>query len=123
MDACVVSEAYVPRRSNQRDPWTADEAREALASASRSGLSLAAFARRHGLSDRQLYWWHMRLRTHPDVAAGRLSFVPVVQARAPVAAASSGVEFTVGAAVVRVERDFCEQTLARTVAVLRSLSC
>ncbi len=123
MDACLVTETYIPRKSNLRDPWTVEEAREALASARRSGLSLAAFARRHGLSDRQLYWWHMRLRTHPDVDSGRLSFVPVVQARAPGAAASSGVEVMVGAAVVRVQRDFCEQTLARTVAVLRSLPC
>jgi transposase-like protein len=123
MQPLSVVEPYVPRKSSRRDPWTPDEAREALAAASRSGLTLAAFARRHVLSDRQLYWWHMRLRTHPDVAAGPLSFVPVVQAPARADEGASGVEVEVGGAVVRVRRDFCGQTLARTVAVLRGLPC
>ena len=83
MEASLVTEKYVPRKSTRRDPWSEAEAREALAAASRSGLSLAAFARRHGLSDRNLYWWHMRICAHPDVHTGPLSFVPVVPLRAP----------------------------------------
>lgn len=121
--ATLVTAPYTPRKSSRRDPWTEQEAREALAAASRSGLSLAAFARRHGLSDRQLYWWHMRLRTHRDVDVGPLSFVPVVPAPLPASEASTGIEVAVAGTVIRVLPGFCEHTLARTVAVLRGLPC
>lgn len=126
MEFCEIvpdSDAYVPRKSSRRDPWTEAEAREALSAAKRSGLSLAAFARRHGVPAPQLYWWHMRIRTHPSVDAGRLSFVPVVPARQPPAGTTSGVELVIDGVVLHVEPGFCEQTLARTVAVLRSLRC
>ena len=124
MEASLVTEKYVPRKSTRRDPWSEAEAREALAAASRSGLSLAAFARRHGLSDRNLYWWHMRICAHPDVHTGPLSFVPVVPLRAPAPPrAVAPLEVVVGPAVVRVGPDFCEETLARVVGVLRSLPC
>lgn len=119
------AETYTPRKSSRRDPWSEDEAREALSAAHRSGLSLAAFARRHGLSAPQLYWWHMRIHTHPDVERGRaLSFVPVVPVRVPVEATASGcIEVTVGGATIRLQPGFCEQTLARAVAVLRGQPC
>ncbi len=116
------TDLFQPRKSTRRDPWTEDEARETLAAAGRSGLSLAAFARRHGLSDRQLYWWRMRLRAHRDVDRGRpTSFVPVTLTALD--DDETGIEVVVGGAVVRVDRGFCELTLARTVAVLRSLPC
>lgn len=119
---------YTPRKSSRRDPWTEDEAREALAAARRGGLSLAAFARRHGLSAPQLYWWHMRIHTHADVERGRpLAFVPVVPVRTSAAATASSpvgsIELAVGGAVIRVQPGFCEQTLARAVAVLRGQPC
>lgn len=119
------ADSYTPRKSSRRDPWTEDEAREALSAARRSGLSLAAFARRHGLSGPQLYWWHMRIRTHSCVEPARpLSFVPVVAAPASVVTAgSTGIEVAVGGAVIRLQPGFCEQTLARAVAVLRGQSC
>ena len=114
------ADPYTPRKSSRRDPWTEDEAREALSAARQSGLSHAGFARRHGLAAPQLYWWHMRLHTHPNVERGRpLAFVPVREAA--VAAASLGtssIEVAVGGAVIRVQPGFCEPTLARAVAVL-----
>ena len=122
MQASLVTEKYVPRKSTRRDPWSEAEAREALSAASRSGLSLSAFARRHGLSDRTLYWWHMRIRTHPDVHTGALAFVPVTPARAATTD-TAALEVVVGPAVVRVGPDFCEDTLARLVGVLRGLPC
>ncbi len=119
MEFCPPAAPYVPRKSTRRDPWSEAEAREALRAASQSGLSLAAFARRHDLPAPQLYWWHMRIRTHPCVEPGRpLSFVPVVQVGEP-PAGTGGVEVVVGGAVVRLQPGFCEQTLARAVAVLR----
>jgi transposase-like protein len=111
---------YQPRKSSRRDPWTEAEAREALSAASRSGLSLSAFARHHGLSAPQLYWWHMRIRTHPSLDSGRLSFVQVALSQEQPGQVT-GVEVVVGGSVVRVLPGFCEQTLARTVAVLRGL--
>jgi len=65
----------------------------------------------------------MRLRTHPDIDRGRLAFVPVVQGRTGPAPAWGGIEVAIHAAVVRVEPDFCAQTLARVVAVLRGKPC
>lgn len=124
MEATLVTEKYVPRKSTRRDPWSEGEAREALAAASRSGLTLAAYARRHGLSDRQLYWWHRRICAHPDVHTGPLSFVPVVPFRPQMTSpAVAPLEVVVGPAVVRVGPDFCEETLARVVGVLHRLPC
>ena len=122
------ADTYTPRKSSRRDPWTEDEAREALSAARRSGLSLSGFARRHGLSAPQLYWWHMRIHTHPEVERGwPLSFVPVVPVREPMTATASlaagSIEVAVGGAVIRVQPGFCEQTLARAVAVLRGQPC
>jgi hypothetical protein len=65
----------------------------------------------------------MRLRTHPDVDGGRLSFVPAVEVREPGGVADSGVEVTVGGVSVLLQRGFCEDTLCRTVAALRRLQC
>jgi transposase-like protein len=116
-------EPYIPRKSTRRDPWTEAEGHQALSAASRSGLSLAAFARQHGMSAPQLYWWHMRIRTHSSVDTGRLSLVQVALSPTDLAAEATGVEVVVGGAVVRVSRGFCEQTLARALAVLRELPC
>ena len=52
MEATLVTEKYFPRKSTRRAPWSEGEAREALAAASRSGLTLAAFARRNAKTRR-----------------------------------------------------------------------
>jgi transposase-like protein len=41
--------------------WTEDEARAALERWRRSGDTIAAFARAHGVSAPRLYWWRRRL--------------------------------------------------------------
>jgi transposase-like protein len=41
--------------------WTEDEARTALERWRRSGDTIAAFARTHGVSAPRLYWWRRRL--------------------------------------------------------------
>ncbi len=114
--------SFTPRRSTVRDPWDAEEARRTLAAAGQSGLSLATFARRHGLCDRQLYWWRSRLRTHSDLESATRPFVRVCTQSLP-SRESSGVEIVVSDAVIRVAPGFCAQTLAQTVAALRSLPC
>ncbi len=114
--------SFTPRRSTVRDPWDAEEARRVLAAAGQSGLSLATFARRHGLCDRQLYWWRSRLRSHSDLEPATRPFVRVCTQSLP-SREASGVEIVVSDAVIRVAPGFCPQTLAQAVAALRSLPC
>lgn len=112
-----------PRRSSRRDHWTPDEARRVLADAAGSGLTLAAYARQHGLREQQMYWWNIRLRTHVDSTPSTrrpMAFVPVVQVRGPAASADSGIEVRVGDVTLQLRRDFCPDTLARAVAALRA---
>ena len=109
---------FSPRKSRRGDPWTEDEARAVLAAA-RSAPSLAAFARRHGLNDRQLYWWHKRLRAHPELASASPSFVRICT-QSLTHDASARIEIAVADAVIRVAPDFDPQTLAQAVAALKS---
>lgn len=113
--------AFGPRRSTVRAPWSAAEARQVLDHALHSGLTLSAYARRHGLCVRQLYWWRDRVaRASPPAVsqpATQLAFVPVV-AVAPAPSRGSGVEVVVGDLVVRIERGFCAETLSRAVSAL-----
>lgn len=110
--------AYTPRRSSARDPWTEDEARATLAAVSQSGLSLAAFARRHGLCDRQLYWWRARLRSHSGLEPASRPFVRIRTHSVP-SLEASGVEIVVSDTVIRVAPGFCPQTLVQVLAALR----
>ena len=109
---------FTPRKSSRRDPWSEDEARSVLAAASRSGVSLAAFARRHGLSDRTLYWWRSQLRAHPNVEPTTGMFARICTQSSP-HRELSGIEIVVADAVIRVAAGFDPQTLAQVVAVLR----
>ena len=109
---------FIPRKSTRRDPWTDDEARAALAAVHRSGLSLSAFARRHGLCESQLYWWRARLRSHPNAESGIRPFVDV-RTQAQPDCESSGVVVVVSGATIRVAPGFDPQTLAQVVAALR----
>lgn len=54
--------------------WTADDARVVLDEWRRSGESVAAFARKHGLSAPRLYWWKKQLTSRQADQA--LSLVP-----------------------------------------------
>jgi len=122
MHKLVPVESFQPRKSTRRDPWTQDEARAVLAAARQSGLSLSAFSRRHGLSDRTLYWCHAPTRTHPDVEPATGTFVRICTQSLP-RPESGGIEVVVSDTVIRVAPGFCPETLARAVAALRGLSC
>lgn len=65
-----------PARKSGWRQWTAGEAREVLAAWKRSGLPLATFARRRGLSAERVRWWRQRLGDWR--AEGRAKLVPVV---------------------------------------------
>ncbi len=57
------------------DSWTPDDARRIFDEWRQSGDSLAAFARRHGISSARLYWWRKRLGTE-SLELSTLSLVP-----------------------------------------------
>ena len=105
-----------------------DEARRLLVAFERSGLSLAEFERRHGLSRNRLSWWRKRLgaaatATDTRPAPASVTFLPVrveVPPRAappPVAAAPIELVLPDGT-VVRVPPSFDAATLTRLLDVL-----
>ncbi|HNB45566.1 MAG TPA: transposase [Burkholderiaceae bacterium] len=47
------------------DAWTAEQAKQVLAAQGDSGLPLAQFAKRHGLTPERLYNWKRKLRPEP----------------------------------------------------------
>lgn len=57
--------------------WTAVEARQVLAAWKASGLSVSAFAKRHGLGEQRVSWWKKRLAA---VDTPKPAFVPLVVA-------------------------------------------
>jgi hypothetical protein len=88
--------------------WTAREARQVLSAWRASGLSIAGFARRHGLTPRRVSWWRKRLgewaepvseRRPSDHRAIAPAIVPAVVA-GTVEASGSAVIVRVGGAVV-----------------------
>jgi transposase-like protein len=60
--------------------WSETDARLVLAELERSGDTVSAFARAHGLSAKRIYSWRTRLadKTRNEVAVDRMSFAPVV---------------------------------------------
>ena len=110
---------FTPRKSTRRDPWTEEEARAVLAAAKSSGLSLSAFARRHGLSDRTLYWWRTQFRAHPHVEPETGMFARICTDRLP-SREVSGLEIAVHDTVIRVAPGFCPHTLAQVIEALRA---
>ncbi len=125
--AVPTRQPFSPRRSSSRARWSPSEAKRILDHAAASGMSLYAYAARHGLCSRQLYWWRARLsEAQPAPAPEPLQFVPVVALRQADASLdqASGVEVVVGAVTVRLARSFCAETLAQVVAVLgREATC
>ncbi len=57
------------------DAWTDDDARRILDEWRRSGDSIAAFARKHGVAAPRLYWWRKKLGAAARTASA-LSLVP-----------------------------------------------
>lgn len=100
--------------------WIMTDARVVVEAHRRSGLSLAAFARRHGLSLQRLYDWRRRLDVAPR-------FLPVtVKATPAILAPTGGTGLEVvlrGGRTVRVGSGCDERLLARVVEVLEGLPC
>ena len=68
------------KRAAASNYWSEAEAQAVLEAYEASGLSVAEFARRHGLGAQRLRWWKKRRAEETGAA---LSFVPVHVAAAP----------------------------------------
>jgi hypothetical protein len=100
--------------------WTEREARSTLAELSRSGTSVAQFARAKGVSAQRIFYWRKRLsETAP-------AFVAVELPRSSSSSAYAGrahIEIATGCVVVRVREDLEVEHLARIVGALSSRRC
>lgn len=101
----------------RRDRWTAADAQSILEFWPSSELSLSAFARRHGIDPRRLYWWRGRLR---QTAGTPISFKEV---KLPHATSEGSGTFEVvlrSGLVVRVANSFDAAALRRLIAALEN---
>ena len=101
--------------------WTEGEAQRVLEAYEASGLSVAEFARRHGLGPQRLRWWKKRRAEQKGPA---LSFVPVHVTPPPLpetqrAAGGASMEVVLARGRrIRVEPGFDAGELARLVRAL-----
>ena len=67
-----------------RRHWKREEAARVLSDWAESGLPMAAFARRHGLSQQRICWWRERLKTASSAGTKTTTrLVPATVRRAP----------------------------------------
>ena len=85
-----------------------------------AGLSLGAWARQHGVDGRSLHAWSVNLARSSSTAAivAKPRLVEIVPTATP--RGSARYLLRVGAAVIEIGDDFCDETLARVVRVLRT---
>lgn len=117
----LVNRSWSAPRDRRR--WRLAEG-EAMVDALRaSGLTMSAFARRHGLHEARVQRWVGRVarrRPEPAAVAAAPVFAPVrlvKRAEPPV------LEVAIDGAVIRVRDGFDDALLARVVAVLRGERC
>lgn len=91
--------------------WSAAEAKAVLDAQSKSGASILAFAREHGIVPKRLYWWRYRLavspqekRTRSSEPVGRLIPLTVVESVSPARSRAEGRVVVIDGAL-RVEVD------------------
>lgn len=108
-------------RATASSYWSETEAQAVLEAYEASGLSVAEFARRHGLGPQRLRWWKKR---RAEEGGPALSFVPVHVAAPPSpearqAPGTASMEVLLaGGRRIRVEPGFDVDALARLVRTL-----
>lgn len=95
--------------------WKEPEARAALASWRRSGLSAAAFCTREGYSEARLRYWSERLGEAPRARSSSVSFVPIALGEI---GRANQLEIERAGVVLRVREDLDVAHVARLVAAL-----
>lgn len=103
----------------KRAYWNEVTAERELSSWRRSGLSLAAYARRRGVHPQRMYRWKRCLEgVEAAVPVGTSAFLPVRMAGSA-SSSSNAFEVLLGEPVrVRVPADFDEAALSRLLGVL-----
>ena len=98
----------------------ARDARACVKAAGTAGLSLGAWARRHGVDGRSLHAWSVNLGLSSVLAKpGLIELVPRSAQQVP-GSGSARYVVRIGEMVVEVGDDFEDDTLARVVRVLRA---
>lgn len=105
--------------------WKASDARTVLAAQAASGLSLAAFARREGLSPTRMMWWRKQLRPRPgSTPPASPRWVPVTIRPSALVQAAAHVEIVIrGGRVIRLAGPFDVQAVAGLVRSLEEPVC
>ncbi len=123
-EMAAVSEWVAPAKTRR---WSDSEGRALVEAFLHSGDSLASFARRHGLQTQRLKYWVDRVtgsgaKAQRSVKAKKtpVSFAEVRVVSTPGARSKEPppLEVVIGAAQVRVPREFDAEHLARVLAVL-----
>ncbi len=97
----------------------ARDARACVKAARAAGLSLGAWARRHGVDGRSLHAWSVDLGLSPSALA-RSGLIELVPRAAPQVPGPARYVVRVGETAVEVGDNFEDDTLARVVRVLRA---
>lgn len=97
----------------------ARDARACVKAARTGGLSLGAWARRHGVDGRSLHAWSVNLGLASS-ARSKPGLIELVPRSEPSGRTSARYVVRVGEAAVEVGDDFEDETLARVVRVLRA---
>ncbi len=76
--------------------WTDDDAGAVLDEWRRSGKSMAAFARQHGVTAARLYWWRKKLQaTTPAVSGPGATAPPPIVSLVPASIVTGGASLTI----------------------------
>ena len=84
------------KKKKRAKRWTEADARRELSRQERSGLSMSAYARKHGLSNQRLSWWRKRLRESASAPTAALVPALVTMSSAPVRVLAAGDVFVEG---------------------------
>lgn len=125
--------------ATEKDGWapprgrrlTLEEGERMVRAQEISGLSVSAFAKKHGLAPERLYWWRGRVGRGPKPSrqAPLAEFLPVRVVQSDGGSRASGdtdatLELAVGAsAVIRLRRGFDAALLRSVVAALEEEAC
>lgn len=124
------------RKGTGTKVWTEREARQTLAEQRKSGMTVAAFAKKRGLVPERLYWWQRKLKPAGKVRCGTkqaaaataraMEFAEVVPMVAREGCGGNEERFEVllsNGRRVLVPRGFAAPDMQRLVAVLEAAPC
>ena len=97
--------------------WTESDARQALLELTSTGETVAAFAKRRGVSVQRVYWWKQRVAPSGELAT-KFVAVALPQTARPSAASACSIEVVIGNVVLRVRETHDAEYVARLVAAL-----